>query len=336
MRRGIVAPMVFLTLLGGSFGATNAQNQSESKTVQAGAQRKEANAAPAVDFEVLARQFDYDLKQPLDTSNTVVEKRNGVTIHDIQYASPKGGRVTAYLVVPQRKGPFAPIVFGHWGLGTRTEFLPEAMFYARAGAICLLVDYPWVRPAPWRRRVNNYDKPELDREAYTQAVVDLRRGIDLLLTREDADAKRLAYVGHSYGAQWGAILSAVDKRIKAAVLIAGVPELAPILLNSQDPDLVEFRKQAPAGQIEKYIEVNSPLDAIRYVGHAAPTALLFQFANYERYFDKDSMGRYFHAASKPKKLLWYDTGHEVNDPQALADRYAWLREQVGLEVKPLL
>lgn len=334
MRRGVVEAVWSLMLLVGSLRATTAQNQPESKTAQPAGQRKEA--APAADFEVLARQFDYDINEPLNTTDTVVEKRGGVTIHDLRYRSPKGGQVTAYLVVPQRKGPLAPIVFGHWGLGTRTEFLPEAVFYARTGAICLLVDYPWVRPAPWRRRVPNYDKPELDREIYTQAVVDLRRGIDLLLAREDADPKRLAYVGHSYGAQWGAILSAVDKRIRAAVLIAGVAELAPVLLNGQDADLVEFRKQAPAGQIERYIEVNSPLDAIRYVGHAAPTSLLFQFANYERYFDKDSMGKYFHAASKPKKLLWYDTGHEVNDPQALVDRYRWLTEQVGLEVKPLL
>jgi cephalosporin-C deacetylase-like acetyl esterase len=49
--------------------------------------------------------------------------------------------------------------------------------------------------------------PPLDMEI--QAVVDLRRGIDLLLARSDVDPKRLAYVGHSYGAQWGSILSAL-------------------------------------------------------------------------------------------------------------------------------
>lgn len=66
--------------------------------------------------------------------------------------------------------------------------------------------------------MEHIDKPEMDRQAEIHAVVDLRRGIDLLLARPDVDPRRLAYVGHSYGAQWGAILSAVDKRIKTAVL----------------------------------------------------------------------------------------------------------------------
>ena len=100
--------------------------------------------------------------------------------------------------------------------------------------------------------MDHIDKPELDREAYIQAVVDLRRGMDLLLARSDVDPKRLAYVGHSYGAQWGSILSGVDKRMKATVLMVGVAESADLFLHSEDPDLMELRKNQPAGQLERY------------------------------------------------------------------------------------
>src|SRR2546422_9724577 len=86
---------------------------------------KKSEAVPTSDFQVLVRQFDYDSKRPLDYSDTVNQTKNGVTIHDLQYASPKSGRVTAYLVVPEGKGPFVPIVFGHWGPGNRTEFRSE-------------------------------------------------------------------------------------------------------------------------------------------------------------------------------------------------------------------
>jgi cephalosporin-C deacetylase-like acetyl esterase len=79
----------------------------------------------------------------------------------------------------------------------------------------------------------------LDRDIEIQAVVDLRRGIDLLLARPDVDPKRLAHVAHSYGAQWGSILSAIDKRMKTSVLVAGVAEIADILLRSDEPSLVE-------------------------------------------------------------------------------------------------
>ena len=88
--------------------------------------------------------------------------------------------MTAYLVVPAVKGPHAGLVFGHWGPGDRTEFLPEAKLYATAGAVSLLIDYPWVRPAPWRKKLKFLDAPETDHAAFVQAVVDLRRGFDLL------------------------------------------------------------------------------------------------------------------------------------------------------------
>ena len=46
--------------------------------------------------------FDYQQNAPLDAKENGVEDKNGVRIHDISYASPKGGRVTAYLVVPTK------------------------------------------------------------------------------------------------------------------------------------------------------------------------------------------------------------------------------------------
>jgi hypothetical protein len=55
----------------------------------------------------LLQHFDYDQKGPLDMQEAGVEKRGDGDVHDISYASPKGGRVPAYLVVPMGKGPFA-------------------------------------------------------------------------------------------------------------------------------------------------------------------------------------------------------------------------------------
>ena len=165
-------------------------------------------------------------------------------------------------------------------------------------------------------------------------MVDLRRGIDLLLARPDIDQKRLAYVGHSYGAQWGSILSAVDKRMKTSVLMAGVAEIGDILLRVDEPGMVDFRKSQPSGQLERYSQITGDIDAINFVGKAAPIPLLLQFANYEQYFDKISMQHYVAAASDPKKVLYYDTGHDLNDPQALDDRYDWLVKYINLRQTP--
>ena len=284
----------------------------------------------------LRRLFEYDQNAPLDIKEVGVLNRDGVQIHDITYASPKSGRVTAYLVVPVRRGRFAGIVFCHWAYGTRTEFLPEAILYARAGVVSLLVDDLGVRPAPWRRKAEG-DQPQAVRENFIQSVVDLRRGIDVLRSRSDVDPNRIAYVGHSSGAHWGAILSAVDRRLKTVVLMTGVPNESTIMMESDDPDYVSARQATPKEEFEKYLKVVSPLDAINFVPHAAPTPLLFQFARFEQYFNEAAMLRYARAGSEPKLVLWYDTGHGLNDVRPLIDRANWLQRHIGMEpVAPML
>jgi dienelactone hydrolase len=280
-------------------------------------------------FETHKRQFDYDARQPLNVKQALLHEREGVRVYDVSYAGPKGGRVTAYLVVPTSKGRHAGLVFGHWGPGNRTEFRPEATLYARAGAVSLLIDYPWVRPTPWRKNLKQADDPESDHQAYVQAVVDLRRGIDLLTDRSDVDPKRLGYIGHSFGAQWGAILSAVDGRLQGAVLMGGIPDQAATWRDSDDPAVVEARASTPKDRLEAYLKSCRRTDAVNYVPHSA-VPLLSQFARYERYFNKAAMDRYAKAARGTKQVRWYDTGHELNDVQALVDRAAWLQQKVGL------
>jgi hypothetical protein len=51
--------------------------------------------------------FAYDAQAPLDVQETSRVLKDGVTIIDLTYASPMGGRVPATLVVPDAPGPFA-------------------------------------------------------------------------------------------------------------------------------------------------------------------------------------------------------------------------------------
>jgi cephalosporin-C deacetylase-like acetyl esterase len=165
----------------------------------------------------LARVFEYDQNGPLDIQENSVQDRNGVKVHDISYASPKGGRVTSYLIVPPGKGRFAGLIFLHPLGGNRNSFLAEALLLARVGAVSLLVDAPIARPGPWRREGFIIAEPETTRDLFIQTIVDLCRGVDLLILRPDVDAKRIGYVGFSLGATMGGILAGIEKRIKAGV-----------------------------------------------------------------------------------------------------------------------
>jgi dienelactone hydrolase len=263
-----------------------------------------ASATPATveyTYPELVSLFDYDPLAPLDIQERSVSSQDGVQVHDISYASPRGSRVTAYLIVPAADGPFAGVIFLHWAAGNRDEFLNEASQIARLGAVCILLDAPFRRPG--------YSELTAD-QMYIQTVIELRRAVDLLASRPDVDINRLGYVGHSFGATMGGVLSGVEKRISAYVLMAGHPRISS----------AEF--EAPPS--------DPRLDAIHYIGHASPSALFFQFAERDEYITREAALRFYEAGSDPKTIQWYDASHELND-QARLDRIAWLSRQLGLE-----
>jgi len=286
--------------------------------------------AQSEDFRKLRRMFLYDQTVPLDVKEIGIENRDGIQVHDISYASPKGGRVTAYLVVPSGKGKFAGIVSMHMRPGSRTVFLDEALSYARMGAVSLLIDAPFSRAGESKRDFDpTVTHPEIDREIYIQTVIDLRRGVDLLLSRRDIDRKRIGFVGHSFGAHTGVLLASVEKRIKGYVIMAGAPSLTEFLRTSTVPGIVEMRNSLTKAQQANYFTTLATVDPINYIPHVAPSALFFQFGKRDTYPTEESATRYFQAASNPKSVYWYDAGHALND-EARHDRALWLQKQLGL------
>src|ERR1044072_6193493 len=61
------------------------------------------------------RHFDYDKSAPLDIKTIGTQQNENATVYDITYASPKGGVVPAYLVVPKGPGKCAAVI---WDIGT--------------------------------------------------------------------------------------------------------------------------------------------------------------------------------------------------------------------------
>ncbi len=288
----------------------------------------------AQDAELL-RHFDYDRKAPLGFKELGVEHRGDVSIHDITYLSPKGGVVPAYLVVPKGKGPFAAVVWGHWYWGNspmrnRKQFLDEAVALAPAGVVSLLTDGPIARPGHVE---NNEPFNEQEIADLVQQVVDMRRGVDLLLARKDVDAKRLAYVGHSYNAVIGAFLSGVDKRFKAFVLMAATMSDE---VTRKIPEYQEYRQgyrqKVGAEKFDAFEAKYYWTDHGKYVSHAAPAVVFLQYATQEKFITPERARRYAAVVSEPKRFKLYEAPHALN-PEARRDRIAFLTEQ--LRLKPL-
>jgi dienelactone hydrolase len=289
-------------------------------------------AAPAAPAPTPAPEahFAYDPKAPLGAVTTGVETRGDVVIQDLTYASPKGGRVPALLVVPAGKGPFAAVLWGHWywensPMKSRRQFLDEAVVLARSGVVSLLTDGPVARAGfvPDRTPLNEKQFDDL-----VQQVVDMRRGADLLLARPEVDARRLAYVGHSYNAAVGAILAGVDRRFKAFVLMAGA------LSNRVDLMSTEYRKyrdKVGPVRFDAFQSVHEWADPGPYAAKAAPAKVFLQYATKEDFLTPARAKEYAANVSEPKQLRLYDAPHALN-AEARRDRLAFLAEV--LAVKP--
>ena len=277
------------------------------------------------------RQLDYDQRAPLDLEETGTERRGGVSIHDISFVSPKGGRVPAYLVVPDGKGPFAAVLWGHWywdnsDFRNRKEFLEESVALAPAGVVSLMTDGPVARPGHVEDKgpLNDHEITDL-----IQAIVDMRRGADLLLARTDIDPKRLAYVGHSYNASVGGFLSGLDRRFVAFVLMAGG------LSDDSDlktPEAQEYRKKVGPDEFDAFVAKYSWLDPGRFVSHAAPAEVFLQYGSQEKFLTPERARLYADRVSEPKRLKIYEAPHAL-DAEARRDRIRFLTER--LRLKPL-
>jgi hypothetical protein len=64
--------------------------------------------------------FAYDQDAPLALTILAERTQNSATIQDITYDSPKGGKVSAYLIFSSKQPPVVGLIFGHWGLRTKT------------------------------------------------------------------------------------------------------------------------------------------------------------------------------------------------------------------------
>jgi cephalosporin-C deacetylase-like acetyl esterase len=153
-------------------------------------------------------------------------------------------------------------------------------------------------------------------------VIELRRGLDVLLAQPQLDADRIAYVGHDFGAMYGSLLSAVDHRARAYVFIAGASDFNNWML---------FGVKEDKSMIDAYKAKMEPLAPAHFVAHTAPAAVLFQFGTEDGYTPAEDIDAFYNAASEPKAIERYKSDHPMELPEIQADRLAFLREQLGLK-----
>jgi dienelactone hydrolase len=212
------------------------------------------------------------------------------------------------------------VLFVHWygpprPTSNRAQFIPDAVDLAGSGVVSLLIDTPWSDPEFFKKR-----KREEDYARSVQQVKDLRRALDVLLAQPDIDSRRVAVVGHDFGAMYGVLAAANDPRVRAFVFMAGAPSFS---------DWFLYGPALPPAARQAFIDQLAPLDPVRYLAKLQVPVLL-QFSNKDEHVARARADMVVAAAREPKTVQWYDAGHELNDA-ATKDRLVWLRKQLGVK-----
>lgn len=262
--------------------------------------------------------FDYDSTAPLDPEDLGVEERNAVLVHDVSFADARGGRISAYWLLPPGRDRFPAVIFVHPAPGDRSTFFEEGVRLGGMGIASLLVEAPWAAGEAFARSLGT---PEQNRDLFVGIVHDLRRAVDFVVAQPGTDLAQLGYVGHSIGALLGGVLAGVERRFRVFVLMAGAPSFTDVAV-ANVPSL--------SGEaLEHYGRVMAPIDPVRFIARAGPSRLLLQFGERDEVFGREAALRLVEAANEPKLVRWYDTDHLFRSEEAKRDRLEWLHAELG-------
>jgi serine/threonine protein kinase/dienelactone hydrolase len=190
---------------------------------------------PDAVFQVYKEQFAYDKTDLKARVESRQESSEGWIQEKVTFDAAYGGeRIIAYLFLPKNTAPPWQTVIYFPGSGSVVqrsskdlesyyEFPVFLSFIVRNGRAVLYPVYKgtFERGDPALAAIHIGDNSHLFAEYLIQLVKDFRRCIDYLETRQDIDSKRVAYYGMSWGGLLGAIIPAVEERLRASVVCSG-------------------------------------------------------------------------------------------------------------------
>lgn len=272
-----------------------------------------------------AKTPDWSLKNcpaPKLESRKTLSWDNAI-IEDVTFKGCQGSLISAYLVSPlttkQEKRP--AILYVHWydphvANSNRDEFLNEAKRMAQQGAVSLLVSTFWSVPGGTyheRRWQNDYQNT-------LNQTQDLLHAVNLLRSfKNEVDATRIAYVGHDYGASFGALVAGIDNKIKGFALEAGTPRLT---------DWYSYGSASGTPKGEEAKQFVASFNAIEPEVMITKTKakILLQYAKDDPFITAENAQALQKAAPKDTVFKIYNTTHAMDLPQVETDRREWLTQ----------
>jgi dienelactone hydrolase len=266
--------------------------------------------------------YKYDINAPLDVQITYTKKYQESYMLRLTYAGGNGVRVPAVFYEPLKASAWKPVpclILLHGLGGSKEQLVPLGRFAAATGYACLIIDEygHGERKAPPSSIPTNPSATQAEMiDGMRQTILDVRRGIDFIKSRDHINPKRIGILGFSLGAIIAVDVAGIDNRVKATVLISGGGDLSLILKNLAEHDTSVGGHKMEAFKNTDWTMASlllAPEDPLTFAAHIAPRALLMQSGRADKIIPPDATKELFQAASKPKnshaQIDWYDSGH---------------------------
>ncbi|NAY90453.1 alpha/beta fold hydrolase [Muricauda sp. JGD-17] len=255
-------------------------------------------------FKVMNHFFDYDKSIPLGART--VEKNEDINYirEKIVFEGIANSRVPGYLGIPKKgNGPYKCVLVLH-GVGDSKEswwkensfnsgrLLTERLIDSGFAVLSLDAEYHGERMLN-----NDYESADVfifqkgwvmrARDMIVQTVIEYRRAMDYLATREEIDSTGFGAIGYSMGGMMVFNLSAVDSRLNTAVA-------------SVTPVLKEPFSALAVYNFAPFVKTSSFL-------------MLMGESDNRNYSKTDGQKLYDLLKSKNKEIKWFDSGHKLPD-----------------------
>lgn len=239
--------------------------------------------------------------------------RSPHTLYKVSYRSAREQRVPAYLAIPKekknKKMPVIVLMHG-WNLfwGKNEDWIQQLIPLLTAQGYAVLAPDHFLFGE--RKVEGGFDSSDKWSSYYCrdwmgQSIVDLRRGIDYLLTRPDIDPDRVGIIGGSLGGWIGSILVAVEPRIKTSILIVPATEFV--------------TEQTPPARV---------VNTSNFVSRYSNLSMMMLIAKKDKEFRNARARQYFKIAPIEKKWIEYDQPHSMDPNIYIEDVLVWLEKQL--------